>query len=402
MRVLMMTTAVPTHFTPLVPLAWGLRAAGHEVIVAGQPEVMPAVRSAGLNGVSLGEPLGLDEALRSMLKAGQRFLAAQPRPRAEDMGFFGRVWMANARKLFPDYLALARELDPALIVADQVEYTSLLVGGVLDVPVVHHRWGVDAISALALREATEELADLAADLGLAGLPAPAVTLDPCPPSLQLPATPPGTPIRFVPFNGTAVLPDWVRRLRQNGRPGGTGHRVAVSFGHSLYPMNGVPFVRHVLSTCAEVPDIEIIATVEEDYREALGSLPPQVRLVDPTPLHLFLDQCDVIVDQGGAGTSLTAITAGIPQLALPQWADQFGTGDRLRDLGAGLVLDRVETQDDPATVRAALESLLSDPGYRRASGKLRGEMAGMPTPAQVAGELLTLASHSVENAPARA
>jgi UDP:flavonoid glycosyltransferase YjiC (YdhE family) len=127
-----------------------------------------------------------------------------------------------------------------------------------------------------------------------------------------------------------------------------------------------------------------------------------VRLVDPTPLHLFLDECDVIINQGGAGTSLTAIAAGIPQLALPQWADQFGTGERLRDLGAGLLLDQVESQDDPAAVRGALESLLSDPVYRAAAGELRSEMAGMPTPAQVTGELLALARHSVENAPTRA
>jgi UDP:flavonoid glycosyltransferase YjiC (YdhE family) len=399
MRVLMMTTAVPTHFAPMVPLAWGLRAAGHEVLVAGQPDVMPVIRSAGLSGVSLGEPTGLDDALRGMLKGGQRFFAQAPRPRPEDMGFFGRVWMAQARKLLPDYLALARELDPHLILADQLEYTSLLVGGVLGVPVVHHRWGVDCVSTLALREATGELADLAADVGLDGLPAPAVTLDPCPPSLQLPATPPGTPIRFVPFNGTAVLPDWVRRLRQDGRPDGTGRRVVVSLGHSLLPMNGVPFVRHLLSACAELPDVEIIATIDQEYRDAFGSLPPQVRLVDPTPLHLFLDECDVIVNQGGAGTSLTAITMGVPQLALPQWADQFGTGDRLRDLGVGLVLDQVESQDDPAAVAGALESLLSDPGYRGATEKLRGEMAVMPAPAQVAGELLALALHS---APARA
>jgi UDP:flavonoid glycosyltransferase YjiC (YdhE family) len=63
------------------------------------------------------------------------------------------------------------------------------------------------------------------------------------------------------------------------------------------------------------------------------------------------------------------------------------------------VLDQVESQDDPAAVRGALASLLSDPGYRGAAEKLRDEMASMPTPAQVAGELLALARHSVANAP---
>lgn len=39
MRVLMMSTPAPTHFTPLVSLAWALRGTGHEVVVAGQPDV---------------------------------------------------------------------------------------------------------------------------------------------------------------------------------------------------------------------------------------------------------------------------------------------------------------------------------------------------------------------------
>ncbi|MDW6062592.1 hypothetical protein SAZ11_36845 [Streptomyces sp. FXJ1.4098] len=47
MRVLMMSTPVSSHFAPLVPLAWALRSAGHEVLVAGQPDVMGPARSAG-------------------------------------------------------------------------------------------------------------------------------------------------------------------------------------------------------------------------------------------------------------------------------------------------------------------------------------------------------------------
>ncbi|GAA3035986.1 hypothetical protein GCM10020000_11910 [Streptomyces olivoverticillatus] len=40
MRVLIIPSPVTTHFMPMIPLAWALRAAGHELLVAGQPDVM--------------------------------------------------------------------------------------------------------------------------------------------------------------------------------------------------------------------------------------------------------------------------------------------------------------------------------------------------------------------------
>jgi len=383
MRVLMMTTPVPTHFTSLVPLAWGLRAAGHEVIVAGQPDVVPTARSAGLVAASVGERFDIIAYLRAKLPDGKRPLEAWPRPPAEQMGFFGRVWMNHARTMLPAYLGLARDLRPDLIIAEQLEFTSLLVGGILDRPVVHHRWGVDGISDLALRDARVELADLAAESGLPALPSPVHKLDPCPPSLQMRAAAAGTPIRYVPFNGTAVLPDWVRR----GRRREAGRRVVVSLGNLTLSLNGAAFVRLLLWALDELPALEVIITVDPVFRDVLHPLPPRVQVVDPTPLHLFLDTCDAVVHHGGAGTTMTATAAGLPQLVLPQIADAFDAGQRLQDVGAGLVLDQVSTQDDPSTLRDTVETLLSNPTYREAARELGREMAGMPDPRRVTAEL---------------
>ncbi|HEU5472955.1 MAG TPA: nucleotide disphospho-sugar-binding domain-containing protein [Actinophytocola sp.] len=376
----MTTTPVPTHFAPLVPLAWALRAAGHDVLVVAQPDVIPTVRSAGLVAVSAGEPHDAIKSVRRLLTGDKRPLEAIPRFAPEQMGILGRVWMRHARAVLPEYLAIARSFQPQLIIAEKLEYTALLVGGLAGVPVLHHRWGVDAGSDVALRDAGTELADLAAQHGLDGLPLPAEKLDPCPPSLQFPSAEPGTPIRFVPFNGSGVLPSWHR-----ARPG--VRRVVVSFGRHILALNGVPHLRRVLRACATVADIEVIATCEEEFRDAVGPVPPRVRLVAPTPLHLFLDSCDAVVHHGGAGTALTATAAGLPQLVLPQWADQFATGERLQALGAGISLDDVASQDDPATLADALETLLSLAEHRKAAEELSREMAGMPSPAAVAADL---------------
>jgi UDP:flavonoid glycosyltransferase YjiC (YdhE family) len=387
MRVLMITTPVPTHFTSLVPLAWAMRAAGHELVVAGQPDTVPTVRSAGLIAAEMGERFDILAYLRAKLPTGRRPLEAWPRPAPPQMGFFGRVWMDHAKKMLQAHLAMARDWRPDLIIAEQLEYTSLIVGGVLGVPVVHHRWGVDAISDLALRDAETELAGLARQSGLTALPRPALKLDPCPPTLQVPTAVSGTPIRYVPFNGTAVVPDWIRP--------GRARRVAVTLGNLTLALNGVPYVRRLLTALAGLPDIELIITVDPAYQEALQPLPAQVRVVDPTPLHLFMDTCDAVVHHGGAGTTLTATAAGVPQMVLPQIADAFAAGERLQCLGAGRHLDQLADQDDPGTLRDALEALLSEPGYRKAAQKLGREMATMPSPQQVANGLIVRASELV-------
>ncbi|MFD6101009.1 hypothetical protein ACFVWN_26025, partial [Nocardiopsis flavescens] len=75
MRVLFVSYAEKTHFLGMVPLAWALRAAGHEVVVASQPELMPTVASTGLPGVPLGRDHRMAEvnrAVRLMGGAGAR------------------------------------------------------------------------------------------------------------------------------------------------------------------------------------------------------------------------------------------------------------------------------------------------------------------------------------------
>ncbi|MFE7278671.1 hypothetical protein [Streptomyces sp. NPDC057623] len=130
MRVLMMSTPAPTHFTPLVSLAWALRGAGHEVVVAGQPDVLGAVASAGLNAVSVGDWFHVDDMLVAGLREGERPLETRPRASLEALGGYGRVWMTHARYLVGRYMEFARIYGPDLIVSDPLEYSSLLVGGV--------------------------------------------------------------------------------------------------------------------------------------------------------------------------------------------------------------------------------------------------------------------------------
>ncbi|MCZ4507264.1 DUF1205 domain-containing protein [Streptomyces sp. ActVer] len=383
MRVLVICTPVPTHFLPLVPLVWALRSAGHEVLVTGQPDVLGAVRAAGLTGAVVGESFDVDGMLLRGLAEEERPLQARPRPAPEVLGGYGKLWMGHAKSVLGHYGELAREFGPELILSDPLEYCSLILGARLGVPVVHHRWTVDAISGPARRLVRPDFPELCEELGLPGLPDPAVLLDPCPPSLRLPDSEPGTSIRYVPYSGGGEVPGW---LRADRGPGAGRQRVAVSLGNTL-ALHGEPFTRHLLQALADRPGTEILATVPERHRAGIGAVPEHVRLIDPLPLHLFLDRCDAMVHHGGAGTAMTATAFGLPQLTLPQLADHFPLGDRLAATGAGLTFDKAAEQDDPQLIAGALDTLLSDPAYGAAARRLAAEMAAMPSPADVAADL---------------
>ncbi|MEU0916587.1 nucleotide disphospho-sugar-binding domain-containing protein [Streptomyces cyaneofuscatus] len=395
MRVLVTTTPLSTHFLPLVPLACALRAAGHEVLVAGQPDVLDAVRSAGLNQVTIGERFHTQDRMLGLLRGDERLIHTYGRPTAEDMAGYPDTWVEHTASMVPRYLDFARAFRPDLLVSDPLDFKSLIVAAVLGVPSVHHRWGVDPLSGPMRRSARDPLKAVCESVGLAGLPDPDVVLDPCPPSLQLPEADPGTPVRHFPYNGNGELPAWLReewQARGDRRPPDGRRRVVVSMGARTLDLNGVPLMRRVLGAFDGLQGVEALATVEERYREGIGPLPANVRLIEPTPLHFFLDGCSAMVHHGGTGTVTTAAAYGLPQLALPQLADQFANADRLTATGAGLMLDTAAAQDDPAQVRAAVERLLSQPGLAAAAEGLRRETEAMPVTSRVVTDLERLAA----------
>ncbi|NED87266.1 glycosyl transferase, partial [Streptomyces sp. SID11233] len=122
MRVLIMATPAPSHFTPMVPLAWALRAAGHEVLVMGQPDITEPAVTAGLPAVTVGERYDANEVIASKLAAGRRpnqSGSAQAGP-ANPL-LLAQPWLIHAKYLTQQYLALAREWQPDLILSDPLE-----------------------------------------------------------------------------------------------------------------------------------------------------------------------------------------------------------------------------------------------------------------------------------------
>ncbi|MFJ9775897.1 nucleotide disphospho-sugar-binding domain-containing protein [Kitasatospora sp. NPDC101157] len=386
MRVLFMATPVSSHFTPMVPLAWALRSRGHEVLVLGQPDVVEAALAAGLTAVEVGDRFDAVEALTARLPAGKRPNQAG-RAQTTDASPFTLVmpWIMHARYLMKQYLEFASRWRPDLVVSDPMEFSALLVGGVLGVPVVHHRWDIDPLGEQPLEMARQMLGARFARHGLSGeLPGPDLVLDSCPPSLRGPepagGRAPVRSLRYVPYNGAGTLPRWV------AEPAGQ-RRVVVSLGGLTAALNGVPLFRSVVDALEALPGVSPVVTLPAAYHGDLGPVGGATKVVEPVPLNLFLDSAAAIVHHGGTGTSLTACAFGLPQLVLPQIGNESLWAARLRDHGLARELTDPDAQDDPAAVREAVRELLEDPSYAATARKLAEEMAALPEPAALAAEL---------------
>jgi UDP:flavonoid glycosyltransferase YjiC (YdhE family) len=394
MRVLLTSWAWPSHYLPMVPLGWALRAAGHEVRVASQPALGPVITDSGQVAVATGHDLDHAEVHQRVMRNLRLDAVPDAPPPGASMGqwapekrervrrVFG-VFTAYADTMLHDLYEFARWWRPDLIVFDPTTYAAPLVGAALGIPAVRHIHGVD-VTYQAREVVAELVAPLAARLDLSDVdPLGSATVDPCPPSMQVPSTIDRIATRYLPYNGRAVLPEWLRS------PAGDRRRLCVTWGTSTTRLAGFQlFAPPLVLSAVDGLDLDIVVTLTGEEADTFTDVPAGVRVVKGLPLHLLLPHCDAVVHQGGNGTILTAAYHGVPQLVLPQLPDQAFHTERFVTTGAGISLRAAEAT--AGNIRAALVGLVNEPGYRSAAARLRDEMHATPTPAEIVPALTRL------------
>jgi UDP:flavonoid glycosyltransferase YjiC (YdhE family) len=388
MRILMSTWGWPSHLFSLVPIGWALQAAGHEVRVASHPSMARAISSAGLAAVPLGTDLDFATVFAGRIGRvarldGDGHGAAQPdgrpggglEPAITADG--GVVRFADA--LLGDLVEFGRAYRPDLLIWEPFNLAAPVAAAALGVPGVLQLWGPDSSVTLSL-DAEAVIGPLAAryrlgaaDVSLTGR----LTLDPVPPPMQVPLSGPSQPVRFVPYNGPAVLPDWLRRPA--GRPGAP--RVCVTAGTMMAGagLAGLMDLSAIIGAVAAL-GAEVVVLVDPAQRARLGPVPDNVRLAAaPLALRLVLPTCAALVQQGGAGTTMTALCLGVPQLILPQVSDQHFNAERLAATGAGTWL--APEQASPGQIRDLAGELLGDGHWRERAALMRERVHEMPAPA---------------------
>jgi MGT family glycosyltransferase len=144
----------------------------------------------------------------------------------------------------------------------------------------------------------------------------------------------------------------------------------------------VPLFRLLLAALEDLP-VNVLVTVGRDVDPAvLGSVREGVHVARFVPQGDVLGHCAAAVHHAGAGTAFGVLAHGLPSVAVPQSADNFAIAGRLAAAGAARALMPGEV--DPDAVRAAVRSVLDDPQPRQAAERLAGDIAAMPSPAEVA------------------
>lgn len=136
----------------------------------------------------------------------------------------------------------------------------------------------------------------------------------------------------------------------------------------------------------EQHDVDVLMAVgPHGDPAALGGRSERVRVERFVDQALVLPLVDAVVHHGGSGTALAAMAAGLPQVVMPQGADQFRNAVLLATTGAARAFMPGMAPD--ALAQYVAEALSG--GEMKASAvKLAGEIAAMPAPAQVAGKVL--------------
>lgn len=380
MRILFTSSPGWGHVHPMVPLANAFRERGDDVLWATGSDAAVRLEREGITAAcaGIGEREGMAEFFQQFPEVHD-----VPPPSKSDFMFPRLFGTIRAASMLSDLAPVARAWAPDLIVSDAAEFAGPIVAAMLDIASVSHAFG-GLLPEPRVAAAGDTVAALWKEQGLEPRPYGGMYdhlyLDIYPPSLQPAERPhvsatqllrPGT---FA-TAGAEALPDWL--VASTGAP-----LVYVTFG-TVFSNDAA--LASVIEGVREL-DVRVAVTVgPHGDPDSLGVQPENVHVARYIPQGQLLPNCAAVVSHGGSGTFLAALAAEVPQLCVPQAADQFFNAAAGTRAGAGLALQPDEV--DATAVREAVQRLLSDPAFAAAAQGVSKEIGEMPAPRAVADAL---------------
>jgi hypothetical protein len=305
MRILFATLAANTHMFNMVPLAWALRAAGHEVCVASGPELIPDTTKAGLMAVAVGPQVDMVEDARQAEYGdtvhGSEYDITEMSPERLTWDYARnvlRVWSQGPVAAF-DYLAndptvddlvrFSRYWKPDLVVWDATTYAGAIAARVVGAAQVRLLFGLDQVARIhqifadGLAAQPGEAEDPLVEMITRKLARHDATFDPSLVFGQLTLDPQPDWMRLshedsiayhavspTPYNGPSVMPDWL------AEPAGR-RQICVTLGLSLREIDdhwGEGIKHSTLFEAVDGLDVDVIATASTEDLEGV-SIPRQ-------------------------------------------------------------------------------------------------------------------------------
>ncbi|UVS77383.1 Oleandomycin glycosyltransferase [Actinokineospora sp. UTMC 2448] len=364
------------HTYPLLPLARAMAARGDRVTFATGPEFTALLTKLGFGTAEVGLDIGAAFG-QAVAEEGAEVDFRNPEDPAAARAI-GRVFGSLMPRKFAEDLGPVLDRDtPDLVVYEVANPGAAIAAKARGIRAVGH-----GISRGDFGELLPELpgllsavaADFGVDLSTDALLEDDLYLDTYPASLQDSLRSNRQPLRPVAFAEPGDLPAWV-----------TAHEKPLVYLTLGTAFGKLEVLRTAIDGLARLPVNVLVAAGPAVDAEELRDLPAAVTVLPWVPQADLLPHTDLVVHHGGSGTTLGALAAGLPQLFLPQGADQFVNADAVTAAGISRTL-----KGDAATADAVAEAagaLLSDSEARAAVARVAAEIAAMPGPDEVAESL---------------
>ena len=341
----------------MMPLALACADAGHEAVIATGPPFLGRLPLPTVPGYP--PNLELDWAIQE---------ARRRHPDLHDQDFSMAMFADVAAEFVaPTMIEQCERMRPDLVIYEAMNTGAGVAASVLGIPAAAYAIALASFFYGSLHAAT---AGYQRDMWLQrdrtppegnGLLAAAL-INPAPPTLrQADATTGPSPFRSARWPTTSPAPEvpaWLIATR-------TRPRVYLTLGTVSF--GAVEVLSRAVAEIAAL-DVDVLVTVgPEGEPAALGEVPDNVHVERFVAQSAVLPLVDLIVHHGGTGTVLSALEVGLPQLLLPQGADQFFNAEILTAAGAARALPNDAQQ--PGAIGEAVQALLGDSPERQSAAR---------------------------------
>jgi UDP:flavonoid glycosyltransferase YjiC (YdhE family) len=418
MRIILASQPIAGHVNPVLAAARILVAAGHDIVMTTGSHFRDVVEASGARFKPLPPGADLDLTDIDTLWPERKALPPGPAQLAFDLK---HVFIDPLRAQYAALDALLRETDADLVMADTLfmgllplllrkQRTRAVVAalGIFFLPVARddgapallglppaadaadeakYRAIAAEMQAGLMGPAQAEVNAILADLGAAPLPASLSLVDavcmlcdlylqPSVPGFEYPrrAMPPH--VRFIGAlpapEGHAMPPGIAAALA-------SGKRIVLVTQGTVANFDLGALIAPTLAAMADRADVLVLATTGgRPVADIPGGVPPNGRAAPFLPFAEVLPKIDVLVTNGGFGTTSQALRHGVPQVVAGDTEDKPECAARIAWSGAGINL-RTGTPD-ARQLRAAIDDVLDKPSFRTAAGRLATEFARIDTP----------------------
>lgn len=402
------TPAYIGHLNPLTVLGQALQRRGHRVILVSHAEAASAADSAGLGFIPVARPEFPDgEWSRCCAELGRRSGPEATKVVTQALARF-------ATGLLRDIPALAAQEHLDGMIMDQIsigaEAACQAVGLPLAVacsallmhqesclpPVSSHRgWSTDWPSRARnlASQLRHNLSGWRVFLALAGFrqrhhlgPMRWDHINQMPPSLVQVAQTPAFfdfPRRGLPSHFHYTGP-WLKSasIEPCGFPWGRLNGKPLVYASLGTLQNGVPNRFRIVAEACATLDVQLVIALGQLSTQACESFPGSPVVVGYAPQRALLRRASLVITHGGLNTTLEALSAGVPIIALPIANDQPGVAARILALGVGSFLP-ISMLTAPR-LRALVADLLSASQYRVNASACARKLEAIDGPARAA------------------